>query len=149
MVLPALVTIIITTVTSLFVLGGAALVFPDLGNLLWAGIFLIAAFFVPEAILYKSRKVQITLKTVFGLFGIGIIMMTLLKMQLPSFFFGIAMPVTAAADAGEIITQLQFFGIEPASLGSILVVIAGTVAGSLVLDKVIYKRQLFKKRRLQ
>lgn len=145
MVLPAIVLVIAAAVASLLGLSAASIVFPDLGNLMWAGIFLLAAYFVPEAMLYRSERFTLTLKSVFGLLGVGIIVFSLAKMQLPAFFGAFLVPVQGAGLFEGITGQLQFWGIEPASMGSVSVVIAGTVIGTLVIDKVIYKNRLFKK----
>lgn len=145
--MPVIIILIIAAILTIFGISALTIVMPMLGSMLWAAVFLAAAYFVPEAKIYSSEKTTITLKTVFGLLGVSLVVITLLGIQIQSFFGAIAtQPVMGAAGLEGVVVQLQTLGIEPASLGAILITIAGTVLGVLFIDKFVYKRKLFKRR---
>src|SRR3990167_11117322 len=130
MVLPAIAIIIITAVVSLFSLGGASVLFPELGSWIWAGIFLLAAYFIPDFILYSSERVHIGLKSIFGLFGLGIIVVMLLGIKPSSFFSIIAVPMSI---------DLTSFDISTITITDFAVTLAVVTGGILILDKIPFE----------
>jgi len=145
--LPVFVILAITAFVVLFGVSALTVIMPMFGSVVWAAVFLVAAYFVPEAQIWHNKQLTVTLKTVFGLMGVAIIVSTLLGLQIQSFFGAIAMqPTVGAIGLGDVVANLQLLGIQPASVGSILVTTIGTVLGVIVINKYVYKRKLIKRR---
>ena len=97
-----IIAVIITAVMSIFGIGAISTFIPMMGTYIWAAIFLLAAFFVPDFELYRSGTAKISLKSIFGMTAIFLIVVSLLGVNISNFLTGF---MSLGSVTGSVTTQ--------------------------------------------
>lgn len=61
---------------------------PGFNAILWGGILIAAAYFLPAAIIYKKKGWKLTIKSVLAMSGLLLIMVGLFGQSVTQFFYG-------------------------------------------------------------
>lgn len=132
----------------LFGFSGLAIWIPALGITVVGFFFLILAFVLPsEALQYRKGDFAISAKGVFAIIGAGILMVNFLGITLGNFFsglFGSFHSIAPSAGTSDLVGTLETFGITPATVGQILVVLMGSIIAAVIVDKT-FRRRIIKK----
>ena len=144
------VFLIVTAV--LFVTSIISVAVPAIGLSLIGFILLGLAFILPaDELRLKLGKTLIGAKTVSAIAGAGIIVFNLASVSLQGFFSSFVSVAPAsfisASFLGDLLVDIEGLGIEPASFGSIFVVVSGTILSAYIMNATIYRGQLLRSKR--
>ena len=126
--LPAVLLLPIAFAVGALVLGLLSMFFPALGGMLWGLIFLAAAYYIPDFLIYDSKKLKLGLKSILGMMGVFIISLSLFGISLSQFFTS-AIAYSGAITTGSTVDAagVNFFEETGLSLVSITNIALATI----------------------
>jgi hypothetical protein len=138
-----IVGVIITAFLALFGFSIIATIFPAIGSIMFALIFLALAFVLPKMNLFKKGDFTLTLNALLVFCALGIFVMNYItNIRLPLF----ASSIMTGVGLGAIQTGgVQLFGVQAASATSIAITFVAVLVGALILNNTVYKKKKFLK----